>query len=148
MIKINKNIMEKLLHNEITDLIIKTYYEVYNELGYGFLERVYQNAMLLELRNNGLNVQSQKMIKVYYKGLLVGDYFADIIVENVVILELKASEILVYENELQLLNYLRATDIEVGLLLNFGKKAEFRRKIFTNDRKNLHNDLTNIIFEN
>ena len=140
--------MEKLLHNEITDLIIKTYYEVYNELGYGFLERVYQNAMLLELRNNGLNVQSQKMIKVYYKGLLVGDYFADIIVENVVILELKASEILVYENELQLLNYLRATDIEVGLLLNFGKKAEFRRKIFTNDRKNLHNDLTNIIFEN
>jgi GxxExxY protein len=84
------------------------------------------------------------MIKVHYKGLLVGDYFADIIVENLVILELKASEVLVHENELQLLNYLRATDIEVGLLLNFGKKAEFRRKIFTNDRKNLNIDLSNI----
>ena len=84
------------------------------------------------------------MIKVHYKGLLVGDYFADIIVENSVILELKASEVLVYENELQLLNYLRATDIEVGLLLNFGKKAEFRRKIFTNDRKNLNSESANL----
>lgn len=136
--------MENLLHENITEQIIKTYYEVYNELGYGFLERVYQNAMLLELKNKGLNVEAQKMIKVHYKGLLVGDYFADIIVENLVILELKASEVLVHENELQLLNYLRATDIEVGLLLNFGKKAEFRRKIFTNDRKNLNTDLSNI----
>jgi GxxExxY protein len=136
--------MENLLHENITEQIIKTYYEVYNELGYGFLERVYQNAMILELKNKGLNVESQKMIKVHYKGLLVGDYFADIIVENLVILELKASEVLVHENELQLLNYLRATDIEVGLLLNFGKKAEFRRKIFTNDRKNLNIDLSNI----
>ncbi len=140
--------MEKLLHKEITDIIIKTYYEVYNELGYGFLERVYQNAMLHELQENGLKVEAQKKINVHYKGLLVGDYFADIIVENVVILELKASEVLVYENELQLLNYLRATDIEVGLLLNFGKKAEFRRKIFTNNRKNLNIDLTNLNFEN
>lgn len=140
--------MEKLLHKEITDIIIKTYYEVYNELGYGFLERVYQNAMLHELQENGLKVESQKKIDVHYKDLLVGDCFADIIVENVVILELKANEILVYENELQLLNYLRATDIEVGLLLNFGKKAEFRRKIFTNDRKNLNIDLTNLNFEN
>lgn len=140
--------MDKLLHKEITDIVIKTYYEVYNELGYGFLERVYQNAMLFELKNKGLNVEAQKMIKVHYKGLLVGDYFADIIVEESVILELKASEVLVYENELQLLNYLRATNIEVGLLLNFGKKAEFRRKIFTNDRKNLNIDLSNINFGN
>jgi len=140
--------MEKLLHKEVTDIIIKTYYEVYNELGYGFLEKVYQNAMLHELRENGLKVEAQKKINVHYKSILVGDYFADIVVENVVILELKASEVLVYENELQLLNYLRATDIEVGLLLNFGKKAEFRRKIFTNDRKNLNIDLTNLNFEN
>ncbi len=140
--------MENLLYKNITDQIIKTYYEVYNELGYGFLERVYQNAMLLELKNKGLVVESQKMIKVHYKGLLVGDYFADIIVENSVILELKASEVLVYENELQLLNYLRATNIEVGLLLNFGKKAEFRRKIFTNERKNLSSDLSNFTNSN
>ncbi|MDO8998817.1 MAG: GxxExxY protein [Bacteroidota bacterium] len=133
--------METLLHENITEQIIKTYYEVYNKLGYGFLERVYQNAMLFELKNKGLDAEAQKMIKVHYKGFLVGDYFADIIVENSVILELKASEVLVHENELQLLNYLRATDIEVGLLLNFGKKAEFRRKIFTNDRKCLKSEI-------
>ena len=129
--------MSTFLHKEIIDAIIKTYYEVYNELGYGFLEKVYQNAMLIELRNKGFTVEAQKKIKVHYKHHLVGEYFADIIVNDLVILELKASEVLVYENELQLLNYLRATSVEIGLLLNFGKKAEFRRKIYTNDRKNL-----------
>lgn len=118
--------MEKLLHEEITDAIIKVYYDVYNELGYGFLEKVYQNSMYLELRNRGFEVKAQKQIKVYY---------ADLIINDLIILELKASEVLVYENELQLINYLRATDKEVGLLFNFGKKAEFRRLIFTNDRK-------------
>ena len=129
-------IMEKLLHKEITDAVIKIYYEVYNELGYGFLEKVYQNSMYLELKQRGFDVEAQKQIKVFYKGFFVGEYYADLIVNNSVILELKASEVLVYENELQLLNYLRATDKEVGLLLNFGKKAEFKRLIFTNDRKN------------
>ena len=128
--------MEKLLHKEITDTVIKIYYEVYNELGYGFLEKVYQNSMYLELKQRGFDVEAQKQIKVFYKGFFVGEYYADLIVNNSVILELKASEVLVYENELQLLNYLRATDKEVGLLLNFGKKAEFKRLIFTNDRKN------------
>jgi len=125
----------QLLHKEITDLVIKAYYEVYNELGYGFLEKVYQNAMYLELQKKNFQVEAQKQIKVYYKGLVVGTYYADLMVNQKVILELKASEALVYENELQLLNYLRATKMEVGLLLNFGKKAEFRRLIFTNDRK-------------
>ncbi len=116
--------MEKLLHKEITDIIIKTYYEVYNELGYGFLERVYQNAMLHELKENGLKVEPQKMIKVH----LVGDYFADIIVENAVILELKAGEVLVYKNELQLLNYLRLQILKLDCCLTSGKKQNLRGK--------------------
>jgi GxxExxY protein len=124
-----------LLHNELTSLILKTFYEVYNELGYGFLEKVYQNALLIELKNNGLEVTSNQKIKVYYKGGNVGDYYADIIVNNTVILELKAAECIVEAFENQLLNYLRGTDCEVGLLLNFGKKPEFRRKVFENKRK-------------
>lgn len=127
--------MEKLLHKDITDAIIKVYYDVYNELGYGFLEKVYQNSMYLELKHRGFELEAQKQIKVHYKGIEVGEYYADLLVNDLIILELKASEILAYENELQLLNYLRATDKEVGLLLNFGKKAEFKRLIFTNDLK-------------
>ena len=131
--------MEKLVHSGLTDSIIKTYYDVYNELGYGFLEKAYQNAMYLELKRKGFDVEAQKQIKVYFKEVIVGEYYADLIVSQTVILELKASEVLVYENELQLLNYLRATDIEIGLLMNFGKKPEFKRMIFTNDRKRLKN---------
>ena len=125
----------KLLHKDLTDIILKTFYEVYNELGYGFLENVYQNALLIELRNKGLNVVPQKRIKVYYKGYEVGDYFADLIVEEKIILELKAADYIVEQFENQIVNYLRGTDCEVGLLLNFGKKPEFRRKIFENKRK-------------
>ncbi len=127
--------METLLHQELTKSIINVYYDVYNELGYGFLEKVYQNSMYLELKNRGFKVEAQKQIKVYYKKIEVGEYFADLLVNDVIIVELKASEVLIYQNELQLLNYLKATDKEVGLLLNFGKKAEFKRLIFTNDRK-------------
>lgn len=133
--------MEKLLHQELTKSIINVYYDVYNELGYGFLEKVYQNSMYLELKNRGFKVEAQKTIKVYYKKTEVGEYFADLLVDDLVIVELKASEILVYQNELQLLNYLKATDKEIGLLLNFGKKAEFKRLIFTNDRKQHLNNL-------
>jgi GxxExxY protein len=128
-----------LLHNELTSLILKTYYEVYNELGYGFLEKVYQNALLIELKNKGLEVTPNKKIKVYYKGENVGDYYADIIVNNTVVLELKAAEYIIDQFENQLLNYLKGTDCEVGLLLNFGKKPEFRRKIYENKRKNRKN---------
>ena len=130
-----------LLHNELTSLILKTYYEVYNELGFGFLEKVYQNALLIELKNKGLEVTPNKKIKVYYKGENVGDYYADIIVNDTVILELKAAEYIIDQFENQLLNYLKGTDCEIGLLLNFGKKPEFRRKIYENKRKNRKNQL-------
>ncbi len=128
----------ELLHKELTDQIIKTFYDVYNELGYGFLEKVYQNALLLELKNRGFQVEAQKQIKVYYKNVVVGEYYADLIVNNLIILELKATEVIVKEFEFQLINYLRATHIEVGLLLNFGTKPEFRRKVFDNHRKNIN----------
>jgi GxxExxY protein len=124
-----------LKHKELTDGILKTFYEVYNELGYGFLEKVYQNSMYIELKNKGYQVEAQSKIKVYYKGTEVGEYYADLIVENLVILELKAVDYIVKDFENQILNYLRSTDCEVGLLLNFGKKPEFRRKIFENNRK-------------
>ena len=106
-----------------------------DELGYGFLEKVYQNSLFLELRNKGFKVEAQKKISVYYKGIEVGEYYADLIVEDLVILELKAAEYIVKDFENQILNYLRSTDCEVGLLLNFGKKPEFKRKIFENYRK-------------
>lgn len=124
-----------LLHQDLSSLIIKTFYEVYNELGYGFLEKVYQNALLIELKNRGLQVSSNEKIKVYYKGENVGDYYADIIVNNTIIVELKATEFIVEAFENQLLKYLRGTDCEVGLLLNFGKKPEFKRRVFENKRK-------------
>jgi len=92
--------------------------------------------MMIELKSRGFNVVAQKPIKVYYKGNIVGDYFSDIVVENLVILELKATDVIVEEFEWQLVNYLRGTEMEVGLLLNFGKKPEFRRKVFMNSRKN------------
>ena len=126
-----------MLHEDKTEKIIKAFYRVYNTLGYGFLEKVYQNAMLIELRKMGFDCENEKPVRVYYEGFQVGDYRADIIVDHCIIIENKASEGLAEENEFQLINYLKATEIEVGLLLNFGKTPEFRRKIFTNDRKKI-----------
>lgn len=108
---------------------------VYNNLGYGFLEKVYRNAMVIELRRMGLNVVSEAPITVYYEGEVVGEYFADLLVDDAVIVELKAVERLSPEHEAQLLNYLKATPYEVGLLLNFGPQAEVKRKAFDNARK-------------
>jgi GxxExxY protein len=125
-----------LLHKEITDKILKAFYTVYNVLGYGFLEKVYENALYIELSKMGLAVIKQHPIKVYYERKQVGEYFADLLVQDLVIIELKASEGIVEEHEYQLLNYLKATDKEVGLLLNFGKRPEFKRKIFQNINKN------------
>jgi len=124
-----------ILHKELTDKIIACFYKVYTNLGYGFLEKVYENAMLVELNKNDLKAISQYPVKVNYDGVSVGEYYADIIVEDKVIIELKASANLVPENILQLQNYLKATDIEVGLLLNFGKRPEIRRKTFLNHYK-------------
>ncbi|SOE21121.1 GxxExxY protein [Spirosomataceae bacterium TFI 002] len=122
-------------HKDLTEQIIKAFYVVYNELGYGFLEKVYQNALYIELKSNALSVEAQKQTKVFYKVLSVGDYYPDLIVENKIILELKAAECIIPEFENQIINYLRATDVEVGLLLNFGKKPEIRRKVFDNELK-------------
>ena len=127
----------ELLHKEITDKILKTFYTVYNVLGYGFLEKVYENALFIELAKMGLKVMKQQPIKVQYDGRQVGEYFADLIVEDLVIIELKAAEGIIEEHEHQLLNYLKATDKEVGLLLNFGKKPQFKRKVFQNINKDL-----------
>ncbi len=124
---------DKYKHQDITRLIIKAFYNVYNKLGYGFLEKVYENALMIELRKLELNTVAQVPIKVYYDNEKVGDYLADIIVNNIIILEIKAMEALCEAHEAQLLNYLRATNIEIGLLLNFGKKPEFRRKVWTNE---------------
>lgn len=120
----------------MTAEIIKRFYIVYNKLGYGFLERVYEKSLKFELDKAGFLVERQKPINVYYETELVGEYFADLFVENKVIIELKASEMLCENHELQLINYLKATDIEVGLLLNFGHKPEIRRKAFSNINKN------------
>ena len=123
-----------MLHAESTDKIINSFFKVYNTLGYGFLEKVYENALVIELKRAEFNVLQQQNIKAFYENQVVGDYFADIIADQV-ILEIKAAECLREENKAQLINYLKATDKEVGLLLNFGKTPEFKRVIFTNDRK-------------
>ena len=122
-------------HEEITEKVIRAFYKVYNTLGYGFLEKVYLNAMFIELTSMGFKVAKEKRILVHYFGNIVGDYNTDLIVEEVIALELKANECLVIENENQLVNYLKATNIELGLLLNFGKKPQMKRKIFDNDKK-------------
>ncbi len=126
-----------MIHHQITEKIIKAFYDVYNTLGYGFLEKVYENALIHKLRKMGLDVIQQKPIKVYYDTVLVGEYFADIVVESVVIVEVKAVETFHENHSNQLINYLKATEIEVGLLLNFGEKPQFIRKIFTNDVKKI-----------
>lgn len=124
------------LDNELTELIIGAFYDVYNALGYGFLERVYENALKHELMKKNLRVESQKPIKVCYDGVIVGEYFADLFVEETVLLELKSVENLRIEHEMQLFHYLKATETEVGLLLNFGPKPELKRKLWTNQKNN------------
>lgn len=127
--------MRNFPHQELTKSIIGIYYNVYNELGFGFLEKVYHKALLIELKNNGYKIDSEKKVNVYYKNEVVGEYIPDIIINNSVIVELKCVEYLTDIHENQLLNYLKATDCEVGLILNFGKDPQFIRKIFTNDLK-------------
>ncbi len=126
---------DNYLHSDITALTIRAFYNVYNNLGYGFLEKVYENAMMIELRKLGLECKKQVPLTVYYDDIKVGDYFADIIVEDKVIIELKAAEGIVPEHEAQLVNYLRATEVEVGLLLNFGKEPQHKRRVLTDEYK-------------
>ncbi len=126
----------KLKYGEITGKILHVFFKVvYPALGHGFLEKIYENAMAIALREAGLRVQQQARIAVYFHGQVVWEYFADLLVEDAVIVELKAVERITKEHEAQLLNYLRATPYEVGLLLNFGPQPDFRRRAFSNERK-------------
>ena len=122
-------------HSDLTEQIIGAFYAVYSVLGYGFLENVYVKALVIELKNRGMNAQKEFPIEVYYAGQQIGEYYADLIVNDLVILEIKAVKNLIDEHEAQLLNYLKATPYEVGLLLNFGPKPETKRRSFDNTRK-------------
>lgn len=123
--------MADLKFKDVTDGIISAFYYVNNALGYGFLEKVYENALSYELRQRGFEVAAQQPITVWYKGVAVGEYFADLLVNRCVIVELKSTVALAAAHEAQLINYLKATGMEVGLLLNFGPKPQVKRKIFT-----------------
>lgn len=120
-----------MLYEELTGEIIQAFFKVYNKLGYGFLEKVYEKALLIELQQRELNAKCQYPIKVFYFDKCVGEYFADLFVADKIIVELKSADSICEQHEAQLINYLRATEIEVGLLLNFGRKPEFKRKIYT-----------------
>jgi GxxExxY protein len=122
-------------HEELTSALIGAFYAVYNDLGYGFLEKVYEAALAIELGRRHMQFERQAPIDVYYQGQVVGSYLADILVNNRVIIELKAVRALEPEHDAQLLNYLNATRYEVGLLLNFGPQPQVKRKIFDNARK-------------
>lgn len=123
-------------YEELTDEIIGVFYRVYNSLGYGFLERVYENALKIEFSKIGINFENQVPVRVFYEGEVVGEYVADFVVESKVVVEVKANLGLGVADESQLLNYLRCTGKDVGLLLNFGRKAEVKRKIFETARGN------------
>ena len=122
-------------HSDLTELILNAFYKVHRKLGYGFSEKVYENSLGIELRKAGLHVVQQSEIAVFYEGQPVGTYFADLIVNDVVMIELKAAKQLAEEHEAQLLNYLKATRIEVGLLLNFGPTTDVKRRVYDNERK-------------
>ena len=121
---------DNYIYSELTNKIIGSAYRVFEELGAGFLEKVYENAMIIELEEQGLQVQQQYPLKVYYKNQVIGDYYADLIVENKVLIELKAVTELGRAHEVQLVNYLKATGIKVGLLINFGEQLKVKRKVF------------------
>jgi len=122
-----------LIHEKTSEAIIKSFYHVYNTLGYGFLKKVYENSMRVSLEKLGYAVNQQFPIDVIFEGEHVGKYFADLLVANKVVVELKAAKAISPDHEAQLLNYLKATGLQVGLLLNFGTKAEFRRKVFSSN---------------
>ena len=124
-----------LKHRDLTDKIIGVFYEVYNELGFGFLESVYENAMVIALEEKGLKVERQVLIPVWFRGRPLGTFAADLVVECAVILELKAVTRLIEAHVAQLMHYLRATQIEVGLVMNFGQQPEFKRRVYENARK-------------
>ena len=127
----------RFLHSDLTKDIIRVFYDVYNELGYGFLESVYEEGMCLALRAEGFEGDRQIPIPVWFRGERIGDFKADLLVNKSVIVELKAARAIEPAHESQLLNYLRATPIEIGLILNFGPQPQIRRLAFSNERKKI-----------
>jgi GxxExxY protein len=125
----------ELLHRELTDRIINVFYGTYDELGSGFLERICQTAMVMALRSAGLRVLERVPYEVYFRGELLGTFIADIVVEGLVLIEIKSKSGLTPGDEAQVMNYLRASDLEVALIMNFGPTPQFRRRVFTNQRK-------------
>ncbi len=141
-IEFSQNTKAKLQHKDLTERIIRAYYNVYNDLGYGFLEKCYERAMLIELESLGMSAQAQVPLKVYYKGNSIGDFYADIVVANTIIVELKSVMEIAKEHVSQLLNYLRSTEIEVGLLMNFGVEPKVYRRAFANEyKKSIHTQI-------
>jgi len=130
-------IRSEYMHSDLTDNIIGTFYEVYNELGFGFLESVYEEAMTMALQAKSMDAQRQVAIPVWFRGQKIGFYEADLVINDCVLVELKACKVLDSAHEAQLLHYLRATEIEIGLLLNFGPKPQIRRLAFDNQRKKI-----------
>jgi GxxExxY protein len=128
---------QNLKHSALTEKVIGIFYDVYNELGYGFLESTYAEAMVIALEESGLIAAREVSVPVWFRGKKAGEYFADLMVDNVVLLELKTARNLESAHEAQLLHYLRATQVEVGLLLNFGMRPQFRRLLFDNQRKKI-----------
>ena len=126
---------QSLLHADVTEAIIGAFYHVYNSLGVGFLEKVYQNALAVRLRKEGFEVRTEYSIQVRFEGEVVGQYRADLLVANCVIVEIKRADLTIDAHEAQLANCLKATPIEVGLLLHFGSTPRFRRRLYLNDKK-------------
>ena len=122
-------------HSELTDTVIRVFYEVYNELGFGFLESVYRKALRIALMEKGLTVESEVPISVFFRGVDVGDFRADLVVNQTLLLELKTAEKIIRAHEAQVLNYLRSTDLELGLILNFGPQPQIRRLLLDNAKK-------------
>lgn len=129
------NTDKELKYKETSSKILEAFYKVYNVFGYGFLEKIYERALMIELKKLGLKCKNQQAINVYYEEEVIGNYIADIIVEDKILLELKSIKSLSIQDECQILNYLSCTELEVGLLLNFGPKPQAKRKVFDNERK-------------
>ena len=128
----------KLLHSDLTEKVLGVYYDVYNEIGHGFLESVYNNCMFFALTKSAISVRREVPVPVYFRGQDVGQFKADLVVDSSVLIELKAVQALDRSHEAQVMNYLRATELEVGLLLNFGSpKPQFRRIVFENSNKKI-----------
>ena len=133
----NASASGKLKHADVTEAIIGAFYDVYNELGHGFLESVYRDALAVVLLSKGVSVERENTVQVRFRGQTLGLFRTDLVVQQVVIVELKCARTLDRTHEAQLLNYLKATEYEVGLLLNFGTRPQFRRMLLDNDQKKI-----------